>query len=138
MSNNVEFNWDRPCTLDTIVFAQLALHLYPSLIHPTLSLRIHLNFPSLVDFVNRMKEKVAHLPLIQPIPKTFWQELKEMPHEFYQSLPSWSAIQVFSSNPNVRNEQIQRILAMIAGLTVFVGYVFSSGLIQIEWSEEEE
>jgi hypothetical protein len=126
----------RPCTLDTVVFAQLALHLYPSLTHPILSLRLHLNFPRLVDFVSRMKDKVNYLPLVQPVPQSLWQQLREISNRLHDIWPSWSFIQIqcqiFSADPDIRKEQLQRLLAMATGFTVFVGYVFSSGLIQVQ------
>jgi len=72
LGNKLYFFGDKPSTLDAIAYGHLALHCYPNLQNPKLFTMISFEFPSLIQYCQRItslfqEKKINRIPLPKPI-----------------------------------------------------------------------
>jgi hypothetical protein len=124
----------QPTSVDCVAYGFLALHLYPSdLPQPFLRNTLIRKYPTLVTFCDRMKAVTgkAGVPTAVESASVSWAFLRK---EWWEQ----------KKREDKREEQVSaverrnRLLAIVGGVGVFVGFVWWNGIVQVDLSEADE
>ncbi|KAH6562927.1 hypothetical protein BASA50_007452 [Batrachochytrium salamandrivorans] len=141
------FYGDSPSTLDAIAFGHLSLHAYPSLAVPKLFSLLAFEFPTLIAYCARLKEKIFPDPLILS-PSTH-PSIGAVVSDFYNNPGSylrlvWEGVQTRMVPKTRKQTKEQRVQAFWKGVSItgavvfFLGFVFVNGIVEIDTASYED
>ncbi|KAF9432854.1 hypothetical protein BGZ76_010236 [Entomortierella beljakovae] len=153
-----EDNEDEPSTLDAKVFGYLALQLYPEIPNPRFQAILESQYPRLVAYCNRCRDKFLAdtpkaLPATSPLqistlllPRfsnpfsslSFWPPGKASEDRTSDKEKNDDSGKAKEKPAEQRDFERKRIIAIGLGVVAMVGYVIMNGLISFQIGDDDE
>ncbi|CAG8502104.1 4958_t:CDS:2 [Acaulospora morrowiae] len=132
-----EYFFDRPSTIDVVVYGHLALHLYANLQNSDLSEILKTEYPRLEQFCERMKNRLSsksinYLPATD-LPSVF-TGLISSPRTWFTRTPRMKE-KSEKSEAQISFER-KRYISIFGAITFIIVYVFWNRIISIELDGE--
>ena len=123
-----------PSSLDCIAFGHLYLHALPSLTNPTLFSMLTFEFPTLITYINKMKDLLfssspRKSPTIARPIRTIIYEFMENPSKVFSFFGNWKR-EAVKSTKEERVEHFWRATSIVGGISFFLGYIVHNEIIQ--------
>ncbi|KAF9114150.1 Intermediate filament protein [Mortierella sp. AM989] len=146
---------DQPTTLDAKVFGYLALQLYPKIPNPRFKIILETQFPQLVAYCDRCRDRfMADVP--EALPSTTALQLSSLFLPTFSNPLSWTRGKGSKNNQTSekdgsgnsgknkekpaeqRDFERKRIAAVGLSVLAMIGYVVMNGLISIKLGDDDE
>lgn len=129
-------------TLDIMVYGHLATHLYSDLPNPSLAIILRTEFPRLVMFCDRMKDRLSEREIIKfpanDLPSVFTGILRSPRAWFNNTLWQARNLEKEEKSQTQKDFERKRIISITGAILFMATYVIWNKIISIEVISEKD